>query len=398
MPRLSIGLEQVFTNLGIVGNGYKLFFFDTGTMTPKTTYSNEGLTIQNTNPVVLNSAGRPDVDIWGSDPSLYRMILGTPDSVIGNITTVVDVDPVDNYSVNNIAGLTPIPTAYWGTTAGTSSNYTLDPALVDITSYSNEQTFFIDFHTACAADPDIDINDLGALDLKKKTGQGTKVGLLAGDVNGRHICSNDGTDIIVHDPRTVMTYLGAPPTISVSSNTLTLTNAASSYNVNTGSGAQTINSIDGLTSGQTATIGISSNSNAATFTSGVGNVINPYGVSSVLNSVNDKITVYNDGTNNIIISSGINRNFLASKVAAGGYSYLPNGIIIQWGLKASVTSAGATVTLPIAFPNAILRVVLSPTASANVVAAATTFTTTTFVIDNAGALETRDWQWVAIGY
>lgn len=201
MPRLSVGLEQVFTNLGIVGDGYKLFFFDTGTMIPKTTYSDEDLTVQNTNPVVLNEAGRPDVSIWGMDPSLYRMILGTPDSVLGNITVVVDVDPVDNYNVNNIAGLTPIPTAYWGTTAGTSINYTLNPALVDITSYSNQQTFLLDFHIACGASPDIDINGLGALDLKKYTISGTKVALQAGDVQPqRHLCINDGVDIVVLNP------------------------------------------------------------------------------------------------------------------------------------------------------------------------------------------------------
>lgn len=201
MPRLSIGLEQVFTNLGIVGNGYKLFFFSTGTMTPKTTYSNEGLSVQNTNPIILNSAGRPDVGIWGSDPSLYRMILGTPDSVLGNITTVVDVDPVDNYSVNNIAGLTPIPTAYWGTTAGTSAAYTLDPALVNIASYSNEQTFFIDFHIACSAGANININNIGSLGLKKLNLSAVKVSLVENDLlPKRYLAYNDGVDIIITNP------------------------------------------------------------------------------------------------------------------------------------------------------------------------------------------------------
>lgn len=204
MPRLSIGLEQVFTNLGIVGAGYKLYFYETGTGTPKTTYSDEGLTIPNTNPVVLNAAGRPDVGIWGSDSSLYRMVLGTPDSTIVTVllNPVVDVDPVDSSNSGSLIVFNPIPTAFWGTTSGSSTNYTLDPALVGITSYSNTQTFFVDFHAICGNSPDIDINDLGVLSLQKQTGLGTNVDLVAGDVGpGRYLCANNGSVIIVLNPQ-----------------------------------------------------------------------------------------------------------------------------------------------------------------------------------------------------
>lgn len=200
MPRLTDGLEQIFSSLGIVGSGYKLYFYETGTTTPKTTYSDEALTTPNTNPVVLNAAGRPDTDIWGADTSTYRMILGTPDSTSVSVlvSPVKDVDPVNNFNVDNIAGLIPIPTAYWGTTLGTSSNYTLNPALVDITSYDNTQTFFIDFHIACADDPDIDINGLGALDLKRYASNCSKLSIKSGEIQvGRYLCFNDGTDIII---------------------------------------------------------------------------------------------------------------------------------------------------------------------------------------------------------
>lgn len=202
MPRLTNGLEQVLTNLGIVGSGYKLFFFETGTTTLKTTYSDEDLTVANTNPIVLNSAGRPDVDVWGSDPSLYRMILGTPNSVVGNITTVVDVDPVDNYQVDNLATFNPIPTAYWGATAGTSTAYTLEEPLVDITSYSNTQTFFVDIHIACGASPTFKVKDLPAITLKKYKGDGTTTDLVANDLQiQRYLCVNNGTNIVVLNPR-----------------------------------------------------------------------------------------------------------------------------------------------------------------------------------------------------
>jgi hypothetical protein len=201
MPRLTNGLEQVLTNLGIVGSGYKLFFYETGTTTLKTTYSDEDLTVANTNPIVLNSAGRPNVDVWGSDPSLYRMILGTPDSVVGNITTIVDADPVDNYQINNISGLNPIPTAYWGITEGTSTAYTLEEPLVDISAYSNTQTFFVDIHIACGASPTLKVKDLAAITLKKYMGDGTTTDLVEGDVQiQRYLCINNGTNIVVLNP------------------------------------------------------------------------------------------------------------------------------------------------------------------------------------------------------
>lgn len=331
MPRLSIGLEQVFTNLGIVGDGYKLFFFDTGTMIPKTTYSNEGLTVQNTNPVVLNEAGRPDVSIWGSDPSLYRMILGTPDSVLGNITTIVDVDPVDNYSVDNIAGLTPIPTAYWGTTAGTSAHYTLDPALVDITSYSNTQTFFIDFHIACAAAPDININDLGALNLKKYTGQGTKVALLVGDVQAqRHLCIDDGTDIVVLNPRTQMQYLGIPPTITIILGTATLPNSTNNY-IFDGEGAlaDTLDSINGLVDGQEITFQIASAARPITISLS-GNILTPFGETTVINSTSIKVKgIFRSSDSKLIIEliSGPRiYNTSTQVITFGGQLLLPHGL------------------------------------------------------------------------
>lgn len=195
MPRLTDGLEQIFTDLGIVGAGYKLYFYQTGTLTPTTTYSDEALTVPNTNPIILNAAGRPDVDIWGADISLFRVRLTDTNDIVK-----VDLDPVDNYSSDSLIIFDPIPTAYWGQTAGTSSNYTLANPLVDIGDYSSTQTFFIDFHTANVASPDIDINGLGALNLKKKVGDGTKVDLEANDVLGRHLCTNDGVDILVLDP------------------------------------------------------------------------------------------------------------------------------------------------------------------------------------------------------
>ena len=51
----------------------------------------------------------------------------------------------------------------------------------------------------------------------------------------------------------------------------------------------------------------------------------------------------------------------ANLKATNGYTYLPNGLIMQWGEEASfhdVTTYTATITFPIAFPNAVLQAVV----------------------------------------
>ncbi|MBF7687738.1 phage tail-collar fiber domain-containing protein [Acinetobacter rathckeae] len=58
-----------------------------------------------------------------------------------------------------------------------------------------------------------------------------------------------------------------------------------------------------------------------------------------------------DGTGNINISTVLN-NFQNSK-AQNGYSFLGNGIIMQWAKISGNTSSNRTITLPITFPNAV---------------------------------------------
>lgn len=55
-------------------SGAKLFFYAAGTSTKQNTYSDRSLSSVNTNPVVLNSAGRPSVEIWLQDLD-YKVVL-----------------------------------------------------------------------------------------------------------------------------------------------------------------------------------------------------------------------------------------------------------------------------------------------------------------------------------
>ena len=56
--------QQFLDNNGQPLAGGSVYFYTPGTTTPKTTYQNSALTVPNTNPVILDAAGR--ATIWGS--------------------------------------------------------------------------------------------------------------------------------------------------------------------------------------------------------------------------------------------------------------------------------------------------------------------------------------------
>ena len=62
----SIG-KQYFDNSGYPLISGKLYFYESGTSTPKTTYADVNQSIPNTNPVILSAAGRqPNIFFNGS--------------------------------------------------------------------------------------------------------------------------------------------------------------------------------------------------------------------------------------------------------------------------------------------------------------------------------------------
>lgn len=90
-----VGEQQFFDDSGLVLNGGFLFFYLSGTSTPSAPYHDVGLTTPWTNPIVLNSAGRPGGGIY-LDPAIgsYKMIrqtsLGVP------VGATIDPVPVTN--------------------------------------------------------------------------------------------------------------------------------------------------------------------------------------------------------------------------------------------------------------------------------------------------------------
>lgn len=86
MGRLSTIGKQFFDDNGVPLAAGKLYFYETGTTTPATTYSDSAESVANTNPVILSSAGRmPDVFYTGS----LKIVLKDSDDV-----TIETRDPV----------------------------------------------------------------------------------------------------------------------------------------------------------------------------------------------------------------------------------------------------------------------------------------------------------------
>jgi hypothetical protein len=125
-----------------VYSGGKLWFYASGTDTPLSTYTTKALSVANTNPVTLNSAGYPNTDIFLQDLE-YKVVLKDSSS-----NTIWTADPVShrdsalvaktltgsgspNGSVAGTAGSSGVlPDFYWDytnsilyvcTTTGTSS-------------------------------------------------------------------------------------------------------------------------------------------------------------------------------------------------------------------------------------------------------------------------------------
>lgn len=84
---------QYFDNNGLPAASYRLFFYDAGTSTKRDTYQDADQSSLNTNPVVLDSAGRANIFLL---PTLYKIVYaaaGSDDPPSSPIWTVDDVGP-----------------------------------------------------------------------------------------------------------------------------------------------------------------------------------------------------------------------------------------------------------------------------------------------------------------
>lgn len=89
---------QFFNNDGVVLAGGKIYSYAAGTTTPQTTYTSATGLVANSNPIVLDAAGRTPQEIWLTSGLSYKFVLkDASDVLIGiydNITGVNDASTV----------------------------------------------------------------------------------------------------------------------------------------------------------------------------------------------------------------------------------------------------------------------------------------------------------------
>jgi len=73
---------QFFDNNGVPLNGGLVYTYGAGTTTPVSTYTSSSAATNNTNPIVLDSAGRTPAQIWLTAGASYKFVLQTSTGVL----------------------------------------------------------------------------------------------------------------------------------------------------------------------------------------------------------------------------------------------------------------------------------------------------------------------------
>lgn len=125
---------QFFDDNGTPLTGGKLYTYIAGTTTPATTYTDSTGTTANTNPVILNSAGRVPYEIWLTSGTNYKFILKTStDVLIGTYDNIKSAATSLDGTGNNNA------VAYFNATGAftSSPNFTFNGATNALTVTGN---------------------------------------------------------------------------------------------------------------------------------------------------------------------------------------------------------------------------------------------------------------------
>lgn len=84
--------QQFFDNNGVPLAGGLIYTYQAGSSTPLVTYTDNGGTVANANPIVLDASGRPPQEIWLLTGYSYKFILQTADAVL--IQTLDNIYPI----------------------------------------------------------------------------------------------------------------------------------------------------------------------------------------------------------------------------------------------------------------------------------------------------------------
>lgn len=156
---------QFFDDSGNPLTGGKVYTYASGTTTPAATYTTSTGAVANTNPIILDAAGRTPNEIWITVGSLYKFVVKTSaDVLIGTYDGLPAIN--DPYSINSLLG------------SITGTNTIAATATPAITAYATGATYsFIAANTNTGA-ATLSIDGLAAKSITKNG----SVALTAGDI------------------------------------------------------------------------------------------------------------------------------------------------------------------------------------------------------------------------
>ena len=166
-------------------------------------------------------------------------------------------------------------------------------------------------------------------------------------------------DNSIFDNVTINNKLNTQPnSATISGGAVTYTGAYMVIDTEGGAATDDLDTIAGGTVGDRLVLKIVSSTRNVVIKDGTGNIQLFDNRDILLDFTIDSIELIYDGGNWIAINR-IDSDFALS-ATPNGYTYLPNGLIFQWGLSPLITDGNfTTVNLPISYPNTLLNVRVS---------------------------------------
>jgi len=253
-----------------------------------------------------------------------------------------------------------------GTLGGSADTYTASPSPA-ITAYATGSEFNLKVNATNTGASTLNVSAVGAKNIKKYDGAGSKVDLEAGDLQQDQYYKviYDGTDFILLNPEiidnlksnnlTVNDKLNTQPnTATISSGAITYTGAYMVIDTEGGASSDTLDTISGGTAGDRLLLRGATSGRNIIISDNTGNIQTNNNTNFTLEPTHiDSAEFFYDGSNWIQTARRLDSDFRNSK-STNGYTYLPNGIIFQWGVAVNIGgNSTQAVTLPITYPNAI---------------------------------------------
>jgi len=192
-------------------------------------------------------------------------------------------------------------------------------------------------------------------DLIKGSSSGEAERLPVGSNN--QILQSNGTnpvwsnDLVINN-LTVNDKLNTQPnTATISSGAITYTGAYMVVDTEGGASSDTLDTINGGTSGDRLLLRGATSGRNIIISDNTGNIQTNNNTNFTLEPTHlDSAEFYYDGGNWIQTARRLDLDFRNSK-STNGYTYLPNGLILQWMTVSSTSDSNENFNFPIAFPN-----------------------------------------------